>query len=101
MRESFQMPDEDAKRSFAEPDIELDELARKVIGAAIEVHRRLGPGLDESLYQAAMQVELRFMQIPFAQQVVVPVQYRGEQIGIRRIDLIVDGRLVVELKAIE
>ena len=95
------MPYEGEDPPYVEPDAELDALAKAVIGAAIEVHRRFGPGLDEALYQAAMQVELRYRQIPFASQVSVPVLYREEPIGTRRIDLIVGGRLVVELKAVE
>ncbi len=74
---------------------------REVIGAAIEVHRRFGPGLDEAMYEAAMKVELRLRQIPFESQVHIQVEYKGEPIGTRRMDLIIGGRLVVELKAIE
>jgi len=74
-------------RPAMEPDPELDALATAVIGAAIEVHRRLGPGLDEI--------------IPFARQVIVPVVYKGEVIGDKRLDLIVDNRLIVEIKAVE
>jgi GxxExxY protein len=95
------MPYEEEEPPLAEPDVELDALAKAVIGAAIEVHRRFGPGLDEALYQAALQVELKHLQIPFASQVIVPVSYRNETIGTRRIDLIIAGRLVVELKAVE
>ena len=95
------MPYDDEEPPYMEPDRELDELAHAVIGAAIEIHRSLGAGLDESLYENAMYIELRHRNIPFTKQVVVPVEYRGETIGERRIDLIVAGRLVVELKAIE
>jgi GxxExxY protein len=95
------MPYENEEPPYVEPDRELDELARLTIGAAIEVHRRLGPGLDESLYQAAIEVELQSRGIPFARQVEVPVEYKGVKIGTRRIDLIVGNRLVVELKAVE
>jgi GxxExxY protein len=57
--------------------------------------------LDESLYQNAMEIELRHRNIAFVRQVLVTVEYRGQSIGERRIDLIVGGRLVVELKAVE
>jgi GxxExxY protein len=96
------MPYEDEEPPYVEPDPELDALARAVIGAAIEVHKQLGgPGLDESLYEVAMWVELRLRNIPFQKQIVIDVPYKGEKIGDKRIDLIVGGRLVVELKAVE
>jgi GxxExxY protein len=95
------MPYDGEEPPVAEPDGELDELARVVIGAAIEVHRRLGPGLDEALYEGALCVELRRRDVPFARQVVFPVLYRDEVSGEKKMDLIVAGRLVVELKAVE
>jgi GxxExxY protein len=95
------MPYEGEEPPYDEPDPELDALAHQVIGAAIEVHRRYGAGLDEALYEAAMEVELRLRGVPFEPQVWVDVEYKGHVIGKRRIDLIVAGRLVVELKAVE
>jgi GxxExxY protein len=95
------VPYEGEDPPYVEPDVELDELARAVIGAAIEVHRRLGPGLDEPLYNGGMRVEMRLRGIPFEPEVLVPVFYKGEPIGKRRLDLIVGGRLIVELKAVE
>jgi GxxExxY protein len=95
------MPYEGEEPPYVEPDEELDELARSVIGAAIEVHRRLGPGLDEALYHGGLCVELRLRLLPFGRQVEVPVSYKGEVIGKRKLDLLVGGRLVVELKAVE
>jgi GxxExxY protein len=61
----------------------------------------MGPGLEESLYLGALCIELRQRQIPFERQVEVPVSYRDELVGKRRLDLLVGGRLVVELKAVE
>ena len=95
------MPYEGEDPPYVEPDPELDALAHAVIGAAIEVHRHYGPGLDEALYESAMQAELRSRGIPFQSQVWIEVQYKGQVIGKRRIDLIVGERLVVELKAVE
>jgi GxxExxY protein len=94
------MPYEGEEPPYAEPDPELDALAREVIGAAIEVHRHYGPGLDEALYESAMEAELRLRGMPFQSQVWIDVEYKGQVIGKRRIDLIVAGRLVVELKAV-
>ena len=95
------MPYEGEDPPHVEPDGELDALAHAVIGAAIEVHKQYGPGLEEALYEAAMEVEMRRRGIPFQSQVWIDVEYKGEQIGKRCIDLIVGGRLIVELKAIE
>ena len=77
------MPYETEEPPYVEPDAELDALAHAVIGAAIEVHKRLGPGLDEGLYHRGLCVELRLRQIPFGQNVEVAVVYKGEEIGKR------------------
>lgn len=57
--------------------LELEDITGAVIGAAIEVHRALGPGFLESVYEAALAVELEFRCVPFARQVPVTVRYRG------------------------
>lgn len=85
----------------SEPGAGVDALCRRVIGAAIEVHRLLGPGFLESVYEEALCVELLLQDIRFARQVPVGVAYKGETVGEARIDLLVDDRLVVELKAVE
>ena len=84
-----------------EPDAELDRLAHEVIGAAIEVHRVLGPGFLESVYEEALCVELASRGVPFARQVTVKVEYKGHTVGEGKIDLLVADRLIVELKAVE
>jgi len=84
-----------------EPDEGLDQLARAVIGAAIEVHRILGPGFLESIYEEALCVELRLRSIPFQRQVPVGIVYKGVEIGQNRLDLVVAGSLIVELKTVE
>jgi GxxExxY protein len=80
----------------------MDEaLSRQVIGAAIEVHRHLGPGLLESAYQACLVQELTERGIPFEQQVDLPVIYKGVAVDcLYRMDIVVAGALVVELKAV-
>ena len=95
------MPYEDEDPPYVEPEPEVDELTSATIGAGIEVHKGLGPGLDEALYKAAMCRALRLRGIPFECEVIVDVVYKGEVIGKRRIDLIVGGKIVVELKAVE
>ena len=77
---------------------EWNELTESVIGAAIQVHCELGPGLPESIYEKALCVELRRRGIPFECQVIVPVKYKGESVGEFRLDLLVAKKLIVELK---
>lgn len=80
--------------------MEHSDLTGRIIGAAIEVHKELGPGFLESLYENALCIELRCCNIPFARQVSVPVLYRGVEIGLHRLDLLVFDEIVVELKAV-
>ena len=78
----------------------LNELSQRVIAACIEVHRALGPGLLESAYEMCLAKELTLAGIAFQRQVPVPVFYKGEALDAGyRIDLLVEGRLIVELKA--
>lgn len=88
---------EDAK--LPEPDRDLDQLARVVVDAALQVHRILGPGLLESVYEQALSVELRLRGVRFARQVPVAVTYKSVAIGEARLDLLVAERLVAPLKA--
>lgn len=79
-----------------------NELTEVIIGAAIEVHRTLGPGLLESAYLACLCRELALRGIPFEHEVKVPVCYKGARLDCGyRLDLLVDGRVVVELKAVD
>jgi GxxExxY protein len=91
----------DETRRVIEPGARLDYLARIVVDAALEVHRALGPGFLESVYERALTVELELRRIPFQRQVPIVVRYKGVEVGDGRIDLLVDGCLVVELKAVE
>src|SRR5205085_71036 len=79
----------------------IEDFANRVIGAAIEVHRHLGPGFLESLYEEATAVELTLRQIPFTRQTVFSVDYKGHAVGASRLDLLVGECLPVELKAVE
>lgn len=94
---------QDAKnaKGLQEPSPRADELARQVIGAAIEVHRHLGPGFLESVYEEALAVELRLREVSFLQQYPVAVLYKGCRVGDARPDFLVDDELVVEVKAVE
>jgi len=81
--------------------LEYGELTSRVIAAAIEVHRRLGPGFLESIYENALVVELRKQGLKAEQQVEVTIEYDGVEVGQHRLDLLVEGTIVVELKAIK
>ena len=76
------------------------DLSFKIMQAAFEVHNQLGPGFLESLYGEAMTIELRSQGHPLDVQVRVPVFYKGQRIGEHILDHVVDGRVVLELKAV-
>ncbi|HET9833471.1 MAG TPA: GxxExxY protein [Vicinamibacterales bacterium] len=82
------------------PD-DLERLAERVIGCCITVHRVLGPGLLESMYARAVALELSAREIQFESEKAIPVLYRGEVLCYQRLDLLVGGRLVLELKAVD
>ncbi|TAG33242.1 MAG: GxxExxY protein [Polaromonas sp.] len=81
------------------PQREVTEL---IIGAAIEVHRWMGPGLLESVYQQSLQIELTLRGIRFEAQVSVPLVYKGRGLGAPlKLDLLVEGVVIVEIKALQ
>ncbi len=84
---------------FAPVPVETEHVGTAVIGAAIEVHRQLGPGFLEKIYQEALCLELDARGLPFERERAVVVHYRGIPIPGQRIDLIVSGCVLVELKA--
>ena len=78
------------------------ELSGAVLGAAIQVHRALGPGLLESAYQRCMEIELRGRRIAYERQRELAIEYAGQQVAAAyRMDFLVGGRLVVEVKSVE
>jgi len=82
--------------------MEFDELSHAVLGCALEVHRTLGPGLLESAYEQCLARELALADLPFRLQVPVPVDYKGVRLDCGyRVDVMVDERLIVELKCVE
>src|SRR4051812_33437427 len=95
------MPYEGEEPPIFELDPEVNALSNAVIGAALEVHKRLGPGLDESSYENALAIEFRLREIPFTRQVVLQIEYKGERVGKRRLDFLVGDRLIVEIKSVE
>jgi GxxExxY protein len=81
--------------------VEFDHYSNVVIGCAIKVHKALGPGLLESAYEACLAYELAKAGVPFARQVPLLVRYDGVEIDCAyRLDLVIDGTLIVELKAV-
>ncbi len=77
----------------------FDSLSNAVIGEAIAVHRELGPGFLERIYEEALCVALADAKIPFQRQVAIKVRFRGHSVGAHRLDLLVDDNLILELKA--
>jgi GxxExxY protein len=90
------MNNNEERKDYPEIDI-----TREIIGAAMEVHRRLGPGFLESVYEEALAVEFKLEQIQFERQKELPVIYRGEMIKMFVCDFLVSDKVIVELKAIK
>jgi GxxExxY protein len=78
-----------------------DALTQKIIGCAIEVHKHLGAGLLESLYEEALTAEFELQGLKFQRQIELPVKYKGKLIGQYRLDLLVENAVVVEIKSVE
>ncbi len=81
-------------------EYKYSELTAKIIGCAMTVHRTLGNGFQEVIYQRALAIEMSLAGISFSREFEMPIYYREEQIGTRRVDFLVDGVISVELKAI-
>jgi GxxExxY protein len=86
---------------IGEPAPALDGLAKAVVDSAFEVHRTLGPGFLESVYEEAMAIELKARGIPFERQKPISVTYKDRPVGEGRLDLLVASQLLIELKAVE
>jgi GxxExxY protein len=89
------------ERSFAPLDPEIERVIREVIGAGLAVHRQLGPGFLEPIYERALAIELRYRNIAFDEQHRMAVRYRGDVIARHRLDLLVEHCVVVEVKAVK
>lgn len=88
-------------REYCQDEYPLQELTDRIIGAAIEVHRQLGPGFLEKIYENSLIIELENSGHEVRKQVAVNVEYRGRLVGQHRMDLLVDNEVVVELKLVE
>ena len=80
---------------------DFDELSRKIIGAAIEVHRELGPGFLESIYEEALKVEFMEHGFHYDAQKEIKIKYLGVEVGLHRLDLLVEKKIIIELKAVK
>jgi GxxExxY protein len=80
---------------------QFEELSNRILAAAIDVHKALGPGFLESVYQKAMEVALTHRGIPFERQKEIHVIFEGEDVGVHRLDLVVTGEIILELKAVK
>ena len=89
------------RTKYQDPGSHADELARAVIGVAIDVHRVLGPAHEERVYERALAVELQHRGIPFQTQVPYELYYRDIIVGQWRLDMLVDEWIVVEIKSVE
>ena len=79
-----------------------NEISGKIIGAAIEVHKRLGPGLLESAYEECLCCEMALRGIKFERQISLPLNYKGRHLDCGyRLDLLVEDKIIVELKSVE
>ena len=88
-------------RILSRLDDGLETLIHRVIGCCIEVHRQIGPGLLEIVYQRAVASELQAAGISCEREKQYPIVYRGEKIYVHSLDIVVDDKLVLELKAVE
>ncbi len=83
-----------------EPNPELNGWTNRIIGACIEVHRTLGPGFLEEVYERALAIEFELRGIPYKRQLPVTIFYKGQDVGDQRLDFLVADRIIVELKAV-
>lgn len=80
--------------------MKYEEITKKVIGCAMEVHRRMGNGFQEVIYQRALEYEMELNNIPFSREYEMPIFYKEKQIGTRRVDFLISNIICVELKAL-
>ncbi|MBA4018699.1 MAG: GxxExxY protein [Pirellula sp.] len=78
-----------------------DEISRRIIESVIRVHRELGPGSNESIYQKALLVDFANTGLAFECEKVVDILYQGVNVGVHRLDLVVEGQIILELKVVE
>ena len=80
--------------------MDINDLTHKIIGASMQAHRVLGNGFQEVIYQRALAQEMTLQGLSFSREHEMPIFYKGNQIGRRRVDFFVEGEVMVELKAV-
>jgi GxxExxY protein len=94
--------DSDIRALEAEKDgYQFEVLSRRIIGAAIEVHRELGPGFLEHIYEEALKIEFSEHDLNFESQKEIKIKYLGTEVGSHRLDLLVENKIIIELKAVK
>ena len=88
------------KTMIVNEEYPLSKLTGKIIGCAMEIHRFLGNGFQEIIYQRALEIEMRSQGLEFSREHEMEIFYKGESIGIGRVDFLVEGKIMVELKAV-
>lgn len=91
---------EEAPKRIVKVEYPLSALTGKIIGCAMEVHRVLGNGFQEVIYQRALAKEMELQQVSFSREHEMPIYYKGDLIGTRRVDFFVENLIMLELKAV-
>ena len=86
--------------NYVDDKYKHSDLTAKIIGAAIEVHKVLGNGFQEVVYQRALAIELTNQRLSFLRELEMSIEYKGEDIGTRRVDFFIENKVMVEIKAI-
>jgi GxxExxY protein len=93
---------QDKKKLKNKPAVmDVNDLTHKIIGYAMQIHRTLGNGFQEVIYQRCLAIELKLEGLSFESEKEMDIFYRSEQVGTRRVDFFVEGKVMVELKAVE
>ncbi|MFQ5750689.1 MAG: GxxExxY protein [bacterium] len=80
--------------------MKYEDLTKKIIGCAMQVHSTLGNGFQEVIYQRCLAIELSEAGLDFAREMTMPIYYKSQQVGTRRVDFLVEDKIMVELKAV-
>ncbi len=100
-RQGAKIAKEEPEENLDRPEENLDRLAHSIIGAAIEVHRILGPGYLENVYEEALAVEFSQRSIVFERQKEISLSYKEHRVGQGRLDFLIGDQVIVELKAVD